>query len=65
MQNSLLKDLFPNHVPPRVPLDPKNVVVELEKHVLLASYFEKDTPWGRHKAEIEEEVRNSFSAHSK
>jgi hypothetical protein len=58
MQNLLLGELFKHKVPPRKPIDPDAIVVELERHKELAEYFDKKTAWGRYKAHIESEVRS-------
>jgi hypothetical protein len=45
MQNMLLGGLFPlNAVEVRIPIDPENIVIKLENHALLTTYFESNTP---------------------
>jgi hypothetical protein len=64
MQNLLLGGLFPrNAVEVRIPIDPENVVIKLENHALLTTYFENNTDWGRSKARAEEAARKSHSKH--
>ena len=52
MQNLLLGDLFPYRVPLRQPLDPKYVVVRLDRSDELKAYFETQTPYGKRNIEI-------------
>lgn len=61
MQLALLGELFPNPVAPRVPLDPKYVVVTLDRHQELSEYFEKQTAWGRSVAEADAQVRSDLA----
>lgn len=57
-QNNLLSSLFDRIVPPRQPLDPRRRVIstDQEKMEELIQYFENETPWGRHQAEINADI---------
>jgi hypothetical protein len=60
MQNVLIGPLFGNAVPRRQPLDPRHVVISLANDALLTQYFQEDTPWGRNRKAIEDNVRARF-----
>ncbi len=62
LQNIFLSKLFNNKAPRRQPLDPKAIVVSTEPAAIerLRKYFEEDTDWGRHKRDIENEVKRQF-----
>lgn len=47
MQHAMLAELFPNDVTRRDPIDPRHLVITLERHKELERYFEFQTPWGR------------------
>jgi hypothetical protein len=49
MQNLLLQELFEHRVPPRQPIDPKYVVVTLDRATTLERVF-ANSPWGLEKA---------------
>lgn len=62
LQRVFLSRLFENEVKIREPIDPNIKVVttdpaEIER---LKLYFEEETPWGIHKREVEEDVRNNI-----
>lgn len=61
LQKLFLGYLFNNEVKVRAPIDPNVKVVTTEPGEMarLRQYFEEETPWGIHKREIEEEVRNN------
>ena len=65
MQNSLLGDLFQNRIPARTPVDPRFIVVTLDNHAHLASYFEKETAWGKVKSDTEKRVRENLTGAGK
>jgi hypothetical protein len=56
-QNLLLGELFENKVPPRKPIDPSMFALELDRSAELIEHFEKNTDWGRRKAQSDKEVR--------
>lgn len=58
LQNLFVGELFDNQVPVREPIDPKHIVVTLAKHKALASYFDAESPWGKHNRDIREQVGN-------
>lgn len=47
MQNVLVGPLFGNTVPRRQPIDPRHVVISLDKDALLTRHFQEDSAWGR------------------
>lgn len=57
-QNNLLSSLFDRTVPPRKPLDPRLRVISTDREKMeeLIKYFENETPWGKHQAEINADV---------
>jgi hypothetical protein len=62
MQRSLLGDLFDfSKVGPRRPLDPKLLVISLERSKELDEYFHSHTIWGRNKALAEERVKRQLN----
>jgi hypothetical protein len=52
LQKLLLGDLFNNKVRVRKPLDPRYVVLEIDKYSSLMRYFETESAWGKHLAEL-------------
>ena len=61
MQNILVSEVFGHRAPIRVPIDSRCIVVSLDKHAQLMTYFETDTSWGGQKSEIEARVREGLS----
>jgi len=61
MQNLLLGELFKRQLPPRQPIDPRFVVVRLDRCNELAAYFENETAWGHNKTRIENDVRAALA----
>lgn len=61
MQNLLLGELFEQRVSPRKPDDPDIIVIRLDKHKELNSYFENETPWGREKNRTEAEHSDRYA----
>lgn len=62
MENSLLGELFAARVSKRVPIDPRHVVVSLDRHAEVSAYFESDeTSWGRYRKAVEERVRKELA----
>jgi len=57
MQTLLVGELFKHDLPPRNPIDPRNIVIQLNRYEELVAYFDNQTAWGRDKAEIEDKVR--------
>ena len=57
MQNLSLGGLFEGKAKRREPIDPKYVVVRIDRHDELLRHFETQTAWGRDKAETEASVR--------
>lgn len=64
MQNLLLGEFFGRKLEPRKPIDPTLIVVQLDRYGELA-HFEKETPWGKHKERVEDEVRASLSGNQR
>lgn len=60
MQTLLVGELFDNRVAARVPLDPKRVVVTLDRHEELEHHFNTATAWGIWKAELEARTRREL-----
>lgn len=60
MQAALLGDLFPNPITPRKPLDPRYIVVTLDRHEELIRYFESETSWGRDSQAAEARAREAL-----
>ena len=56
MQNLLVGELFDNKLERREPLDPRVVVVSLDRRDELRAYFEQETPWGVANAETARRV---------
>lgn len=67
VQNNLLSGLFQNPVSPREPLDKSHKVVSSDPGTRdeLVRYFEQETAWGQHKAELEAEVRGALEERDK
>jgi hypothetical protein len=62
MQNLLLVDLFQNRVEARQPIDPKYVVIELDRHEELTTFMLTQTEWGRKHTQTERELRKQQAA---
>lgn len=60
MQIRLLTGLFEGKLVPRRPMDPRYVVVTLEKHEELTRYFETETAWGRSMAAAERRAADAL-----
>lgn len=62
IQNLLLGNLFDHTVQKRKPIDPNEVVISTDAETFskLSRYFEEETPWGKDKQKIEEDVKRSF-----
>jgi hypothetical protein len=52
MQILLLGEMFRHTIPPRVPVDAKSVVIQLDRHDELSRYFDEQTGWGREQTSI-------------
>ena len=63
-QNNLLSSLFDRAVPPRKPLDPRLKVISADQENMeeLIKYFENETLWGKHQAEINADVAAEVGA---
>lgn len=59
MQNLLLAELFDHTIPPRGPLDANSVVIRLDQHEKLVTYFDQKSNWGREQARINPALRNT------
>jgi hypothetical protein len=57
MQTHLLAELFPHTIPPRTPIDPKSIVIRLDRYDELSRYFDQQSNWGREQARIKNEMR--------
>lgn len=55
-QNLLLGELFRPPLPPRVPLDPKVVVIRLDRFERLRDYFLQETTWGKQNQAVNKRV---------
>ncbi|PXA84556.1 hypothetical protein DMC47_39960 [Nostoc sp. 3335mG] len=60
LQNRLLGDLFGSAVEHRVPLDPASKVISLDHFDELERYFHEETPSGRNRLRISEEIARRF-----
>jgi hypothetical protein len=58
MQTHLLGKLFPHTIPPRTPIDPKAIVIRLDRYDELSSYFARQSNWGREQERIKNELRS-------
>jgi hypothetical protein len=56
LQNLLHGKLFGHTIEPRVPLDPRNIVISLKRHKELIDHFQKNTAWGKRYADIKKEL---------
>lgn len=66
MQKNLVGSLFPKgHVPTRMPLDPKHIVISLDNHKKLTRYFENKTAWGANNKRVRDDVAAQVAAASK
>jgi hypothetical protein len=59
MQTHLLGELFPHTIPPRTPIDPKAIVIRLDRYDELSSYFDRQSNWGREQERIKNELRQN------
>jgi hypothetical protein len=61
MQNELLGDVFDAKVPLRVPLNPNDIVITLDKAREVEAYFEDQTDWGANKRRVEQQVKQKYA----
>jgi hypothetical protein len=62
MQTLLVGQMFDHAIPARAPIDPSSVVVRLDRHAELSSYFREQSNWGRNQAQIEAALRRRSGA---
>lgn len=60
-QNIFLGTLFPHLIPPRKPIDPKNIVISTapQEVAKLKKYFWEETEWGKNSKRVEKEIREA------
>ena len=61
LQNLLVGELFENRIEPRIPIDPRKKVLNLDRFDELNEYFRNETSWGKQQEETNEKIRTNIS----